>query len=136
MLFIQDCRYAKGRCRKEMDAPFLHVHDRPKSWLKQHENIPDRNEEKKVSYQKVVNHSSALPGVLFPWEDYWRSLNTNQRSICRDKLAGINPELQQGGRLERDLKLPVIYEHFNERNSAIDVIIVQKRVIIRSSHIS
>lgn len=49
-----------------------------------------------------------------------------------DKTAGIDPELGQGDGLERDLKMPIIYEHFNERNNVIDVIIVQKGVLIRS----
>lgn len=40
-----------------MDALFLHARNRPKSWLKQQERIPDRNEEKEFSNQKVVNHS-------------------------------------------------------------------------------
>lgn len=126
MFFVLDYRYVKGCCREEMDALFLHNHDRPKSWVKQQGRIPDRNEEKKLSNQKAVNHSSALLGVLFPWENYWMSLRTNQRNICKDKTAGIDPELGQGDGLERDLKILVIYEHFNERNNAIDVIIAQK----------
>lgn len=82
-----------------MDALFLHGHDRPKSWLKQQERIPGRDEEKKFSNQKVPNHLNALPGVLFPWGDYWRSLRTNQRNIYMDKTAGIDPELGQGNGL-------------------------------------
>lgn len=77
MLFIRDCRCVKGCCRKETDALFLHVYGKPKSWLKWQERMPDRNEDKKLPKQKAVNHSSAQPGVLFPWEDYWRSLTTN-----------------------------------------------------------
>lgn len=72
-----NCSYVKGCRRKEMDAPFLHAYDTQKSCLKQQERIPHRNEEKKGSDQKVVNHSSASLGVSFPWEDYWMSLRTN-----------------------------------------------------------
>lgn len=77
MLFILDRRCVKGCCRKETDAPFLHAYGKPKSWLKWQERIPVRNKDKKFSKQKAVNHSSALPGALFPWEDYWRSLRKN-----------------------------------------------------------
>lgn len=77
ILFILDYRCVKGCCRKETDDQFLHAYGKPKSWLKWEERIPDRNEDKNLSKQEEVNHSSALPGVLFPWKDYWRSFRTN-----------------------------------------------------------
>lgn len=72
VLFILDCRCVKGCCRKETDALFLHAYGKPKSWLKRQERIPGRNEGKMLSKQKAVNHASAFPGLLLPWEDYWR----------------------------------------------------------------